>query len=276
MHVDLVTIGSAGGTALGSSSSAATSGGSVGQEPSAGAIRGRGLPPGSDATVCNPTGLGLGGRAAIRGRDDGALGCERGGSDRPARRVHDVRQIARGAQDDNGSMRVRESVKRPSPGMEWYFADIADTVAKRRAIHGAHERPSATDRMAALRRRIASRARGAGDEEEAAPITDADAAPTRPHDYRRSLAGSGEEKTSWGRQSTLEPVAVNDGPSCGTASTEAATEVAHHAIESGAERQGVGEERRRSPTLGALASRNARQALIDRLSSRTRPPERTV
>ncbi len=276
MHDGFVASASAGRAAPTASISAGGSKGPGGQEPSAAAIRGRELPLGSDAIVCNLTDLGLGGCAAISGRDHGALGGERGGSARPARRVHDDGQIAGGVQDEDGTGRVRGPVKRRSPGMEWYLADIAGNVARRRAAFGAQEKPSAMERMVALRRRIADRARGEGAVEGTAPLTGSDATSTRALDNSRGTLVDGEGETSWLRQSSLEPVARDDGPSCATARSVAATEVAHHAIECEARRMGVGDDRRRGPSLEASASRNARQALIDRLSSRTMAPERTA
>ncbi len=61
-----------------------------------------------------------------------------------------------GALDKPGS-RVDETDKSQKTGMAWYFADIAETAAKRKRERGDEQRPSAAERMQALRRRLAVR-----------------------------------------------------------------------------------------------------------------------
>ncbi len=275
MHDCLMTTGSAVKAAPLSSNSTVSSGDLAGQEPCAGTIRGRGFPPGSGVTTGSPSDEGLSGRTGIRGRDIGALGSEPGGSVRPTRGLQEGRQSAQSAKDEAGSLVMRGAARHRNPGMDWYFANIADAVAKRKAALGAQEGPSAADRMTALRRRIASRVSGAGVEEDVMPTAAQRTTSARSQADPQGVLGLVGEATSWGRRSMLGPGAVTSGPSCSTASTEAATAVAHHAVEDKAEGQGVVGEMRRRPQSGARASWSARQALIDRLGTSTSPSERT-
>ncbi len=193
---------------------------------------------------------------------------------RPAREVQERRQPAQGAKDEAGSLVMRGAAGHRGPGMDWYFANIADAAAKRKAVFGTQEGPSAADRMTALRRRIASRASGAGVEEAVTPTAALGTASAKVQSDPQGACHAVRDESSWGRRSMLEQDAVGGGPSCSTASTEAATTVAHHAVEDKAERNGVVGEMWRRPLSGARASWSARQALIDRLGTSNCPSER--
>ncbi len=197
-----------------------------GQELEAGAIRGRGLPPGCDARVSVSSSAGARTRAGIRGREDEAPGR--------------------------------------AAGMTWYFADIAATVAKRRAASGNQVGLSAAERMSALRRRVASRTRGTCDEDPSEAAVAGEATTGQQRLRRQSVGGGHGDEAACASGHRQDLGGGDAEPRCATAQTEAATVAAHHDV---AEET----ERRRRPS-GARSSWSARQALLDRLSASTFPP----
>ncbi len=147
-------------------------------------IRGRETALGCEAarrSCGGTTGQGSGG---IRGRHQ-ALGRARGGNEEGlADRCSD------GAFDIPAGSDEVANVNQMT-GMAWYFADLAETSAKRKRMHGEAQRPSAAERMQALRQRLAGRiaaaeasrgtsilggAEDAGGEEERPRMTSAAAA----------------------------------------------------------------------------------------------------
>ncbi len=274
MHGRPMTKGRNVETALWSPSPMVTRGGPARQGVCDGGIRGRGSPPGSGEATGSSTDAELSGRAGIRGRG-GAPGSVRGGSTWPARGTRERERSEQGEGDVVEVLRASKAAEQHGAGMKRYFASIADAVEKRKSVFGERGGPSAADRMAALRQRIASRARGAGEEAEVVP-----AAAQRPTVGQtwvqpRDVSADVEAEADWNRRPLLEPAVTNIGPGCSTARTEAATAAAHHAIGEHAERQNVVNGLRRLPPAGASASWRARQGLLDRLRSSASPPEYT-
>ncbi len=247
-----------------------------GRESYAGGIRGRDLLPGDGAGARRPPNTEPSGRAAIRGREDDALGSEAEGSVRPARGAQANDRDTRAKEHATGPLAPSGATRSRYPGMDWYFANIADTIAKRKFAHGDQAGPSAAERMSALRRRVASRARepGAVGPAEAAAARCTTSAQQQAR-QRDGQAASGD-LTSWGRRPLRNPADGTDGPPCSTAQTEAATAVAHHDVAEAAERQNAVGELRRRQQSGARSSWCERQELLDRLSTSTCRPEQAA
>lgn len=197
----------------------------TGQDLETSAIRGRGFPPGCDARGSESSNAGSSTCTRIRGGDEEA----------PER----------------------------ATGMAWYFANIAATVAKRRAGSDDQAKSTAAERMAALRRRVASRARCPRAEDASDASATGDITGQQPLRSRSVGGGDGDAAARASSQGQA-PGGGGEAPRCATAQTEAATVAAHH---------GVAEERegRRQPP-GTTPHWLARQALLDRLSARVSPP----
>ncbi len=113
-------------------------------------IRGRGLAPGGEET-----------RGGCGGTTEKVSDGIRGRHRAPGRAREKVEeglaeQGGGGTHDEPGSHEKVTNVGNMT-GMAWYFADLAETAAKRKREHGDVQRPSATERMQALRRRLAAR-----------------------------------------------------------------------------------------------------------------------
>ncbi len=251
-------------TAQASSSATNTSEDLEGREPYAGQIRGRSLPPGSDEATDRPSIAGAVEHDSIRGRDDAAPGHGRGTSEGSLE--------VRAAREVSGPRTSKGAGRTCSTGMSWYFADIAATAAKRKSA-GEHQMgPSAADRMAALRRRVADRAR-----EHVAVAASGPAAAlctTSGHHLARQQNGTSTSGavSSGDRISVHDPGDNSRVPHCSTARTEAATAVAHHAIAEEPERQGAVGASGRCQQSEARSSWGARRALLASLAV-ARPSE---
>jgi hypothetical protein len=214
----------------------------VGREPNAEGIRGRQVPPGCGAGGSGPPNAQPSGRTVIRGRDDGAPG-----------------------RGDTASSR--------NSGMAWYLADIADRVAKRKLAQEGQAGPSVAERMLALRRRIASRAREPGAMGATGVAVIRCSTSTLREARQRGVQRADGEETAWASISSRDPAVDTVAPCCSTAQTEAATVVAHHDGAGATTRQDAAGELQRRQRSGARSSWCARQELLDQLSTSSRPPE---
>ncbi len=215
------------------------------------------------------------GIAGIRGRGE-APGEVRGGPTWPARgtreRVHRERD---GCEEVNEPARRKEAGQ-GGGGMKRYFDSIAEAIERRKSIYGAREGPSAVERMAALRRRVASRARGAGAGSEAVTEEAQRECIGRESSQPRGASEGEEVAAADRRRSADEPSISSIKPSCSTASTEAAAAVAFHTVAGIGERMNVAEDRRHGPTAESLAGWHSRQGLLDRLRASGTSLERTA
>jgi hypothetical protein len=150
-------------------------------------IRGRDLALGSEEARRGCEGTTGNGLDGIRGRDRA-----------PGRARREVAEGLAGQRDegklDKPASHEEVANANRMTGMAWYFADLAETAAKRKRVHGDAQRPSATERMQALRQRLAARlaaaeptsgasvirgAEDADEEEERPSMTSAAAAAAR-------------------------------------------------------------------------------------------------
>ncbi len=239
------------------------------------AIKGRTLSPGNEGATMRTKGERHGGVSEIRGRGE-APGCERGGptwparsGDRRARWNHgdgeEFNEPARHLEDGQGG-----------GAMKRYFDSIAETVERRRRTDGVREGPSAADRLAALRRRIASRAGGEGAGAETVRGVGHGACAGRMSSRPPSTTVDGGAAAADARHLPTEPARGSNEPACSTACTEAASAEAFHTILNVTAREDAVVGRWQLRPAGALEDRRSRRALLDRLqaASSSNPPER--
>ncbi len=160
--------------------------------------------------------------------------------------------------------------------MKRYFDSIAEAVERKRRTCGASVEPSATERMAAIRRRIADRAsnvgQGTGADHGTAQHSCVDGWSSRPP-IRTGGGGRAAEDV---RQPSDGSVIDSLAPACSTACSEAASSVAYHSNGDTREQRGTIVRSERVPPEGATEGWRLRRDLVNRLRTSGNRPERAA
>ncbi len=158
--------------------------------------------------------------------------------------------------------------------MKRYFDSIAEAVERKRRTCGAKVEPSAAERMAAIRRRVADRASDVGSGTGAAHGTAqhhyVDGSSSRPPTCSGGGAAVAEDERHPSEGTVIDSLA----PACSTACSEAASSAAFHSNGDSREQRCTVVRSGRAQPEDATDSWRLRRDLVNRLRTCGNRPER--